>query len=95
MLTTILLATCDPAGGSGTSAAWPLVPFFGCSQGTCSGHGQCVREGHLNRCDCDLGWTGRDCSVDSCPAGLRQTAGDGERLPATRHCSGRGLCLAG
>ena len=32
--------------------------------------------------------------VDSCPAGLRQT-GDGERLPATRHCSGRGLCLAG
>jgi len=44
--------------------------------GGCSGHGACSPSG---TCLCGIGWTGDQCSIDTCP----------------QHCAGRGVCLLG
>jgi len=85
-----------PAPNSGASMAWAgtLLPWVGCERQGCSGHGECKPSTPFSYCECDRGWSGQRCDIDSCPPGLR-TDVNGEPLPDHRHCSGRGLCLAG
>jgi hypothetical protein len=85
-----------PAPNSGASMAWAgtLLPWVGCERQGCSGHGECMPSTPFSYCECDRGWSGQRCDIDSCPPGLR-TDVNGEPLPDHRHCSGRGLCLAG
>ena len=85
-----------PAPNSGASMAWAgtLLPWVGCERQGCSGHGECMPSTPFSYCECDRGWNGQRCDIDSCPPGLR-TDVNGQPLPDHRHCSGRGLCLAG
>ncbi len=65
----------------------------------CSGHGVCAG---VNFCQCEVGWTGKQCDIptpDTCPEGY---AGiicsipicNGTRADDPRVCSGRGICSA-
>jgi hypothetical protein len=51
----------------------------------------CRHEGHmLNRCACDLGHRGPDCSLTECPTGPDVLLGGGSHYG--RDCSSRGMC---
>ena len=78
-----------------SASTFSLLPeFLSPCPWDCSGHGHCVGTGVTAHCECDLGWTGRDCRRDSCPPGVREDEA-GNRIASRQHCSGRGLCLAG
>lgn len=48
--------------------AGPLCDSNPCETQDCSGHGTClgINDGSDYLCDCDEGWTGRDCERDAC-----------------------------
>ena len=81
-LLTLLLATVTAANAASAASHRPvalvepssLTPY-NCATHGCAGHGSCTPSG----CDCDVGYTGERCAVDTCPS----------------HCSGHGVCLVG
>lgn len=75
LLLAIASPSLNPAATPAPSRA-ALVEAIPYTCGGCSGHGTCADGRH---CTCAVGWSGEQCSVDTCP----------------QHCAGRGVCLLG
>ena len=64
----------------------------------CSGHGTCNGNSTSNnyfQCLCNTGYTGADCSLQTCPFGtplFQEAASANTARGTTEECSGRGLC---
>lgn len=83
--TAINTCTCTNAGYTGVGCEHNICyGILDSDSAVCGGHGSCV---DANRCVCDPGYSGTNCSLFTCPSVLNNATG------ISSACAGNGICI--